>query len=78
MTWTDQKNRRRCELIDKEIDETLSETEAKELEVLQSEMLAYRQKVAPLPLDKVRAIRQELMTDSRYLNKSQPLTSKAM
>lgn len=43
------KNNRRCDLIDKEIAGTLSSDEQVELEQLQTEMLAYRHKVAPLP-----------------------------
>ena len=50
MTWTNEKNQRRCLLVDKEIDGTLSPTEHAELEQLQSEMLAYRRKVAPLDM----------------------------
>jgi len=48
-TWTDEKNSRRCDLIDKEIDGRLTLQEAVELARLQSEMLAYRRKLAPLP-----------------------------
>ena len=49
MAWHDAKNIRRCNLIDKEINGTLSVEEERELEQLQEEMLAYRRKVAPLP-----------------------------
>jgi hypothetical protein len=48
--WTDAKNNRRCDLIDKEIDGTIAPAEAKELEDLQEQMLRYRHRVAPLPL----------------------------
>jgi hypothetical protein len=58
--WTDEKNRRRCELVDKEIEETLSSADRRELEMLQAEMLAYRRKVAPLPLDDLRKLHEEL------------------
>lgn len=59
--WTDEKNRRRCELVDREIDGKLSSREQIELEALQSEMLAYRRKVAPLPLNDLRKMHQELL-----------------
>src|SRR5579859_1764693 len=48
--WTDAKNERRCDLIDKAIDGTLTPVEAIELHRLQQEMLRYRQHVAPLPI----------------------------
>jgi len=52
--WTNEKNQRRCALVDKEIEGTLSAKEEIELEKLQAEMLAYRRKVAPLPIEKAR------------------------
>jgi hypothetical protein len=48
--WTNAKNNRRCDLIDKEIDGTITSAEAAELEDLQEQMLRYRHRVAPLPL----------------------------
>jgi hypothetical protein len=48
--WTNAKNNRRCDLIDKEIDGAITPAEAKELEELQEQMLRYRHRVAPLPL----------------------------
>ncbi len=59
--WSEAKNTRRCALIDKEIDGSLSATEAFELHRLQREMLAHRHKVAPLPLAEARKLRQELL-----------------
>ena len=59
--WTEAKNERRCDLIDKEIDSTLDPAEAVELSRLQAEMLRYRRKVAPLPLDDARRLHQELL-----------------
>ena len=61
--WTKQKNRRRCELIDKQIDSELSPVEASELEQLQSEMLAYRNRVAPLPLDDLREFYDDIVQE---------------
>ena len=60
--WSEAKNARRCALIDKEIDGTLSAREAMELHLLQREMLAHRRKVAPLPLAEARKLRQELLS----------------
>ena len=59
--WTEAKNERRCDLIDKEIDGTLTPAEAVELQSLQRAMLAYRNKVAPLPIAAVRKLHDELL-----------------
>jgi hypothetical protein len=59
--WTEEKNARRCELIDREIDGTLTAPESVELKRLQAEMLRYRQRVAPLPLEDARKLHQELL-----------------
>jgi hypothetical protein len=59
--WTKAKNARRCFLIDREIDGTLMAEEARELEVLQRQMLRHRDRVAPLPLDATRRLYEELL-----------------
>jgi hypothetical protein len=59
--WTEEKNERRCALIDKEIDGTLTAEEASELSRLQQAMLQYRRRVAPLPLEDARRLHQELL-----------------
>lgn len=61
--WTNEKNRRRCELVDKEIAGTILPEEGIELEKLQSEMLAYRRKVAPLPLSDLRELHEEWLQE---------------
>ena len=61
LEWTEEKNQRRCHLVDKEIDGTISGVEKAELDHLQAEMLAYRRKVAPLPLEDLRELHQELL-----------------
>lgn len=48
-TWTEAKNERRCLLIEKELDKSITVGEAYELDQLQTEMLKYRAEVAPLP-----------------------------
>jgi hypothetical protein len=58
--WTDERNDRRCELIDKELDGTLAPDEQTELEDLQEQMLRYRHRVAPLPLAHARKLLDEL------------------
>jgi hypothetical protein len=59
--WSEAKNARRCGLLDKEIDGTLSAGEAVELHWLQRETLAHRRKVAPLPLAEASELREELL-----------------
>ena len=62
--FSDDKNQRRCELIDKEISGVIFASEASELEMLQREMLAYRREVAPLPLDDMRSFYKQLLAAS--------------
>ena len=60
-TYPDEKNERRCELIDKDIDGTILPCERRELEELQRQMLAYRRKIAPLPICAAKKLYQELL-----------------
>jgi hypothetical protein len=60
--WTDANNARRCALIDKQIDDTLTLDEVVELADLQDEMARWLDRVAPLPLDHARKLHQELLT----------------
>jgi hypothetical protein len=59
--WTDAKNDRRCELVDRQIGGTLTPDEAAELADLQQQMLRHRDRVAPLPLEYARKLHQELL-----------------
>ncbi len=59
--WTEEQNARRCALIEREIDGTLTPEEATELEVLQTKMLRERQRLAPVPLGDLRRLHQELL-----------------
>jgi hypothetical protein len=61
--WSEEKNTRRCNLIDKKIDSTISLAESVELQELQQQMLAYRHSKAPLPLDYIRKVRKQLLDD---------------
>lgn len=63
--WTEAKNDRRCELIDRKYAGTLTLQEGIELAGLQEEMLRYRQRVAPLPLEEARRLHQELLTKAK-------------
>jgi hypothetical protein len=59
--WTDARNARRCDLIDRKYGGALTPPEALELAKLQAAMLRHRQRVAPLPLAELRRLHQELL-----------------
>jgi hypothetical protein len=63
--WNDLKNARRCALADREIEGTLLPNEAAELAVLQQQMLAERRRLAPVPLDDLRRLHQELLAKAQ-------------
>ena len=52
-------------LIDKEIDGTLTPVERVELELLQKQALAYRDRVAPLPIEGARKLHEQLLARKR-------------
>jgi hypothetical protein len=58
--WSEEKNNRRGDLIDKEVDDTLTEAERIELEELQKQAIAFRDSVAPLPMDGARKLNDVL------------------
>ena len=62
MTWTEEKNARRCDLIDKSIDDpkSMTDEEWQEYIQLQEEMIEHRNKVAPLPIEEAKQILAEL------------------
>jgi hypothetical protein len=60
LQWTERKNARRSELIDREIEGALTPDEAVELHQLQ-EMLRYQNKVAPWPIQTARKLHQQLL-----------------
>jgi hypothetical protein len=62
--WTDAKNNRRCDLIDKEYARTITAEEAVELHALQEEMYRFVDRVAPLPLEDARRLHQDLLRKS--------------
>ncbi len=60
--WSDAKNNRRCDLINREFDgPPLTPTEIVELAGLQDDMLRHRQRVAPIPVENARRLHQELL-----------------
>jgi hypothetical protein len=61
-TWTEAKNQRRCDLIDRKYAGGLTASQALELAWLQEQMLRHRQRVAPLPIEDAERLYQELVT----------------
>jgi hypothetical protein len=59
--WTEENNARRCDLIERKYAGALSPAEVVELAQLQEQMLRYRQRVAPLPLEDARRLHQALL-----------------
>jgi PAS domain S-box-containing protein len=59
--WSDAKNARRCELIDRKIQNTISTEESIELEQLQEALRAYVDRVAPLPMEGAKKLHAELL-----------------
>lgn len=59
--WNVQKNARRCELLDKKIQGTLTDTETIELQELQREAMAYRDAAARPRLEVARQLHRELL-----------------
>lgn len=62
--WTDAKNRRRYELIDREIASTLTPDETVELQQLTQAMRRHRDRVAPLPFNNVRQLHEQLLREA--------------
>jgi hypothetical protein len=70
--WSDQKNARRCELVDREIEGTLLAGDVAELAVLQQQMLAERRRLAPMPLNDLRRLHQELLAKAQGTGNGNP------
>jgi hypothetical protein len=64
--WTEADNTRRCELIDRKYAGSLTSREAEELTELQQQMLRYRDRVAPLPLEDARRLHQDLLAKAHH------------
>jgi hypothetical protein len=63
--WTEAKNARRCQLIDKDIQEALTEADRQELATLTQQLRAYRRRVAPIPIDGARRLHEQLLEKKR-------------
>jgi hypothetical protein len=59
--WSPELNERRIELIDKDIQGTITTEERVELVDLQRKAVAYRDRVAPLPIEGARRLHQQLL-----------------
>ena len=59
-SWTPEMNARRFELIDREFDSGLTETEAQELEELQIAFRRYRRQMTPLPIGETNQLLEKL------------------
>jgi hypothetical protein len=70
--WTADKNQRRIDLIDREIDGTLTPDERAELGDLQQQLRRYVDKVAPLPLEPLRKLHQELLEKAAKAQPASP------
>jgi hypothetical protein len=59
--WTSARNERRCELIDRKYERSLTPSEQAELVGLHAAMYRQVDRVAPLPLDETRKLHQWLL-----------------
>ena len=66
--WSNEKNDRRRDLVDKEIDGVLTADEKSELEHLQAQMLAYSRKVTPRPIAEALRVHQQLLREAQEKN----------
>jgi hypothetical protein len=63
--WDDEKNARRCDLIDRQIEGTIAPAERRELDDLQSQLRRHLDEVAPFDLAAARKIHQQLLQKKR-------------
>jgi hypothetical protein len=63
--WDDVQNQRRCDLIDKEIDGTITDSEQIELLSLHARLRQHLDKVAPVPLEGARKLHAQLLEKKR-------------
>lgn len=59
--WSDALNDRRIELIDKDIEQTITPEERVELAELQQRAVAFRDQAAPLPIEGARQLHHKLL-----------------
>lgn len=70
--WTDEKNVRRVELIDKKIQGDIAPEERMELARLQQEASTYLNRQSPLPIEAARRMHKELLEKKRQHDEQQP------
>lgn len=70
--WTNADNELRCDLIDKEIDGVITPDERVLLESLQQRLSRYVDRVAPLPLEPLRKLHQELLAKAARADGTPP------
>lgn len=63
--WTEEKNVRRCDLIDKQIEGTIAPAELRELDELQSQLRRHLDEVAPFDLAGAQRIHRQLLQKKR-------------
>jgi PAS domain S-box-containing protein len=61
LEWSEAKNARRCDLIDRKIQNTISTEESAELDDLQESLRAYLDRVAPLPMEGAKELHAKLI-----------------
>jgi len=70
--WTEESKRRTGALVDRKYDGGINAAEEAELVMLQNEMHCYIDQVAPLPLDAVRRLHQELLQKAAHAPNANP------
>ncbi len=60
MEWTDSKNERRCDLINRKHDGAITVDEIRELAELQAALIEHRKTVAPLPIEEAERLLKKL------------------
>jgi hypothetical protein len=63
--WSDERNRRRIDLIDKDIQGHITIEERAELAELQRQAVVYRDHIAPLPIEGARRLHRQLLERKR-------------
>lgn len=75
--WTPDLNRRRCELIDRDIDGTITPAERAELAVLQAAMDRWLDAMAPLPIEAARKLHRQLVEKAAGENAVAAISSRS-
>jgi hypothetical protein len=70
--WTEERNQRRVALLDRKYDGGLSAAEEAELAMLQDALDRYIDQVAPLPLDELRHLQQQLLEKAGQATDADP------